>query len=390
MMTKAGVKKVFSSTLFVVILLCLLFFMEWLTNWYFEGLLPSFLDNVCLCWIILGWALLLFILLIGSTINAYDLSVDLVKRFLNNALALRWLSIVFILGFLIHLSLISEISYYILVNGQPQFIQLLIAVFCLFYLCWIFPIKTNTRNVEDKSKKTLLITGLTVPISTRSLELLFKPFEEISGYQNIKDMVIIVSTKLYEKASNEHPSISSLKKIAQETKYQELQVLADKITLPRGLEFDLKKIDELIHGNSSWIDSYLNYLKENNQNKLNEILIYVLSQYLRVKFPAYSNKCVSFQLTSANYDYNDFDSCFNAIGEVLKNHEKKRKNGTLETLIHISPGTSVVSAAMSIHAIKEYRSLVYTRQDNSVLTSFDVNVWNTQDILKELWKETEE
>jgi hypothetical protein len=74
----------------------------------------------------------------------------------------------------------------------------------------------------------------------------------------------------------------------------------------------------------------------------------------------------------------------------LKEHEKGKKDATSATLIHISPGTAVISAAMAIYAIKGYRALVYTRQDTSILASFDVNIWNTEELLHELWKELDE
>jgi hypothetical protein len=387
---KEKMKKVFISTPFVLIVLCLLFFVEWLIFSHFNGNLTNGVLNIGIYWIALGCLLLLSILVIGCLLKAYKLNIQIIKRLLNNTFALRWLSLIFILGFLVHISWISNIAYSIVVDNKENIFQLPIAVFGLLYLCWIFPIRERKRvSEEDKSIRTLLVTGITVPINIRSLNLLFKPFEPNSGYHNIKDVIIISSTRMYN-GNEENSSISALRQIIQDEKVEDFKKIIEKSPLSKGMEYDLNCINSLIGADSSWVNDYLRYLKDENHNKLKEITCNILLQYLRKQFPAYNDKEVIFQFTSTDYNYNDFDSCYNAVGEILKKHEKGRKDRTYETLIHISPGTAIVSAAMALHAIKESRALVYTGQDSFTLTAFDVNVWSIEDLLNELWRELDE
>jgi hypothetical protein len=353
-MKKDNIKQVFQSGIFVVIMLALLFFSEWITFTYFWGSnKPDFLEEVCICCIVLEWIILLFIVVVGYLLGVYQMSMQIVRRFLDNALGLKWLSLVFILGFMVHIAWISEISYSLVVKNETCLGELIVPIGGLLLLCAIFPVKAKNRDNNDKSKRTLLISGITTFIGERSLDLLFKPFTD---YPNIRNMVIILSDGLYKS------------EVQKETEFKRTLKL---------LSFD----------DGSSYNDYMNYIEDGNHNKIKELLRQILETYLKQKYPRYANENVNIIFTSEFYDYNDFDSCYKAIGKVLQKYEKGKQDATSATLIHISPGTATISGAMAIYAIKGGRSLVYTRQDTSTIASFDVNIWNTGELLHELWKE---
>jgi hypothetical protein len=283
--------------------------------------------------------------------------MQIVKRFLNNALGLKWLSLVFILGFMVHIAWISEISYSLIVKNETCLGELIVPIFGLLLLCTIFPVKVKNRDSNDKSERTLLISGITASISERSLDLLFKP---LTVYQNIQNMVIILSDGLYN--------------------------------IDMRTEGNLKEVFNFLSfaDTDDACNNYMNDMKVKNPYEITNKLRQILETYLKQKYPTYADRNVKIIFTPEFYDYNDFDSCYKATGKVLQEYEKGKKGATSATLIHISPGTATISAAMAIYAIKGYRALVYTRQDTSAIASFDVNIWNTEELLHELWKELDE
>ncbi|MCC8198154.1 MAG: hypothetical protein LIP06_06130, partial [Tannerellaceae bacterium] len=87
-------------------------------------------------------------------------------------------------------------------------------------------------------------------------------------------------------------------------------------------------------------------------------------------------------------NYNDFETCYNVLGDLIKKYERKLSDDTTSnTLIHISPGTALISSCMSLYAIKGNRTLLYTTQDVKVTRSFDYDIFTTEELLNELWKE---
>lgn len=356
--------KIFESKWFVVLLLFILFFAEWLSFSYLNIDCATGFDWIR-WWYVLGiWFVLGAIIMYGAKLEVYKLRMQIVKRFFNNALGMKWMSFVFILTFLVHIALISNTCYAVLTSNQLVWYAVFIPIIGIVFLCAIFPAKnTDGDKTENKKNKALLISGIT-SISERNMNLLFKPFEDYTGYSNIKRMVIILSDGLYNRnLVTRDGSFCELKKVLVDLNYDNTEIER------KVLEYD-------------------QYMSDLKLFKLKELLHEILEKYFMVKFPQYPK--IDIHLTQDYYDYNDFESCYVGIGEVIKNVEKKYKVFSSKTLIHISPGTAIITGVMSLYGIKANRELIYTRQDSSILVSFDLSVWTLDELLDELWKELDE
>jgi len=358
-------EKMFQSNWFVLLLLSVLFLAEWMSFSYF-GNENSYIWNSIHLWQVIGiWIFLGVVIIIGSYLGEYKLRMQIVKRFLNNALGLRWLSFVFILAFLVHISLISNVFYAIVVHNQLVWYTIFIPVIGIIFLCAVFPVKNNFGEKDnDKRNKVLLISGISM-LSKRSVELLFKPFEDYTGYSNIKQMAIILSDGLYKESEG-----------GRKINMKDLEDLFSNIGYS----------PEEIKQNT---ETYVSCINNDQQVlKLKELLEKVLTRYFTVRFPHYP--VPKFVFSQNYYNYDDFSSCYVGAGEEIKMIEKGFNVYSSKTLIHISPGTSIITGVLSLYGIKANRELVYTTQDDSRLISLNLDVWTLDELLNELWKELDE
>lgn len=299
-------------------------------------------------WLIIGISFVLLIL-IGIYYKAYRFSLSIMKRFLNNALGLKWLSFIFILIFLVHISWLSDSCFNFFIEGKKTWGNILVSLAGIVCMFIIFPIQKRENKTVAKQERTLLISGIK-EINAHFLDLFFKPF---NVYPNIEKVVILLSDKV--------------------------------LSISNGL------VDDVLLGVENEADEYKKAIKyyTTSPTELNRKVVQTkLSDFLLAKIGCsvngYKDRNVNFVFSKV-VDYNNFNDCFLELKLMLKNEE----NNTNETIINISPGTSIVSGTMTIFAIKGKRELVYTRQDNSKLESFDIDIWTTEDLLNELWGEIE-
>ena len=83
-------------------------------------------------------------------------------------------------------------------------------------------------------------------------------------------------------------------------------------------------------------------------------------------------------------DYNDFDKCYEVVKEVFnKIGEEKAK----KTIVNISPGTAMIGSALAMFAIQGNRILAYNRQDDkggNPFTQSSANVLSMKELIEEM------
>ena len=99
----------------------------------------------------------------------------------------------------------------------------------------------------------------------------------------------------------------------------------------------------------------------------------------------YRSKKIEFYFTE-EIDYDAFEKVFDTVSEDLKKLEVPNKG----TLIHVSPGTAMVSSALTVFTIKRNRQLVYCHQKKRELQEATIDINTLYHILKDLWSEVEE
>ena len=373
-------RKLLTNNWFVLSMFCLLLFFERFTVYCLKN---NCIYNVCFGWpIVVSLFIILAVIFIGRSVGAYKFRMQIVKRFLSNAIGLKWLSLVFILGFLVHIEWIAAASYNLFFDGSGHWFEPIILILGLLLLCALFPVKSGKERIDNKAKQTLLVTGLTVPprstvlISKDSLDLLFKP---LLIYKDIEQIAILPSPELYEKIKN--------------TKSSE----EDIINIKNDLRSALKECEQDEVSIKNLFDSYMECIKSESRSQINRMITRFFDFYIKnaknesmLKYSDYANKSIKIHFSPESEDYDNFEKCYEGFGELIKKYEGGNKNATMKTLIHITPGTKIVTASLTLHAIKGYRKMIYTRQSDAKLDKVSMDVWTLEELLNELWKELDE
>ena len=83
-------------------------------------------------------------------------------------------------------------------------------------------------------------------------------------------------------------------------------------------------------------------------------------------------------------DFNQIESIYNSIKlDVLASSSLKNYDDE-DIIFAVTGGTAIMSAAMTMHAVKGQRGIVYTRQDNRQLEEFNLSIFNFNELVNEL------
>lgn len=390
--------RIYQNPIFIVLLLLLTVFFEWSFNQFisvnrfeydFSG------ESFVLCSLNGGslplclFLILIIIMTIGLLCRCYSISPLSIRSFLNNSLGVSWLSFAFALVFLVHISWICDSGFDIVLKNEDVGIRIwsiLIALLNLFFLFVIFSsMKLPRRIQENANQRNFMVSCISTPINTRNIQPLAKPLVK---YKNVDTLLILLSNELL------HYPKSNFRG----EKYQPPKFLEYYLTEVLGvkkeelLSYREEHKDELIDLEivDILMNDYLIFLDENKFSKENskryvstveEKITLFLKAYI-LFFHKITIKNVFF---TEPVDANDLEKCYPILNNYISLYEKDDS----KTIINITPGTASVSGAMSILAIKGARQLVYVRQDNSEVCSVNLDVWNTSELLSELWNEYE-
>lgn len=285
-----------------------------------------------------------------AVINEFKISSLTLKKMMSNALGFKWLSLLFILTFMMQLTWFIDATYKIFVDAElglsawQEGGKAALTLFSILIINLLFP---TTERYAVKNflieKRTLLVSAFSVmnEITDKNIDLFLKPFhlkDKVEQFPFNK-VVIIISNTL----SNCNMSA---------------QLVASYSSI-----FDLNRYNSLVD-HSLRLDVFKEFMQKIIEDKYGRKVEIVLS---------------------AKVDYNIFDTIFFETIRQLKNHE----NNTTQTVVHISPGSAIVSGALTALAIKGNRLLLYTEQKLWTPQIFDINVFSIEDLLSELWGEYE-
>lgn len=90
-------------------------------------------------------------------------------------------------------------------------------------------------------------------------------------------------------------------------------------------------------------------------------------------------------------DMNNFEECYNAVEKRLGEHEGGDTRGTV---INVSPGTSALTSALTLHAIRGQRLMTYNKQGGehkgNVNVKVRLDVFTVETLVRELRRELDE
>lgn len=205
----------------------------------------------------------------------------------------------------------------------------------LALLVWGKPNIAPIETVIDVTDRKLLLTGMS-NISNKFQNNIYPLIEPLKIYTNIEKLVILLSASIWRGYSDINPSGEKDK------------------TLSTALENYKTEIARL-----GLVDKFDN----NNQiDAVKRILVELLKAYIKT-IPAYKDNNIEI-VFSEPVDYNNFDKCNDECYYLLKEAMRKGKYDDSQVVVNVSPGTAVVTSAMTLNAIKGNRAMIYTTQDS--------------------------
>lgn len=318
----------------------------------------------------------------GCCFKCYKISSLTLKKILSNALGFGWLSLLFIAAFGQQYSWFIDASYKIFIDAEfsmtnpDELLKITMIITSIFILILLFPKFEIKKDVILNSHRKTLFSAISIDaknfvISARNIQLFIKPFCEnikLNNSENEKsklgiEKVILLYSEGIVKSKidiNICSDISKMYNHFSETKMSKIDLL-------------IKKHNELV---SDYDDEKDKSLFITSLAKILESFIHLCDGY----------ETVIVKIAAEMIDFNNFDACFEPLSKIITFYEKS----TTETVIYTSPGTSILSGALTSLAIKGDRLLLYADQNYPpVLRKVDVNIFTMEELLSELWGEQE-
>ena len=247
----------------------------------------------------------------------------------------NFLDILVLFSFLAFAAWIPDTVFDFVKDGQ-SLIRIILYVVGLVLLVWGKPSIVPIETVIDVKDRKLLLTGMS-QITNAYQNNIYPLIEPLKIYTSIEKLVILLSNSIWLGFNRIDPSKEK-----------------DNETLSVALSTYKQKLEKL-NLKTDKVD-----MSEFQQIK--SILEDLLKTYIK-DIPAYKDKDIEI-VFSDPVDYNNFDKCNDECYYLLKEAMRKGKYDDSQVVVNVSPGTAVVTSAMTLNAIKGNRAMIYTTQDS--------------------------
>lgn len=312
-------------------------------------------------------------------------TVDLLKRVISSNVRNVKLAAVIVLLFLAELTWLMDSAYSLLFSGSSYsciaWVAFIQSIICMAVLLFIYPYAPAPDIKLDNRRQ--VFSGISVSsggFNWMNADLLFKPFfnavvpvEDGSVRQflfNIDKLIIVLSKSI--NFSERMIDMESFRRVITDLDTRLKYAGVDDMAFSGGTEADHNKFNIFLH-------VVLRYKIESNKN---------LSEEERAKFLAQERRMVILWRSPSDLnhfyvaDYNDFKETFVEIRRSIKEYEKPSR--TYETLLYISPGTSISTGAVSAMSLQGSRLILYQTQDMDEVHAINPNIEAVEDYLKEM------
>ena len=328
-------------------------------------------------WVVLGIAIILFLLLlIGYFKKAFRIGFPTFTKLLASAITPRLTSVVFLLGFVMHLSWMTDGVLNYIVGDEWRF-PFIIGLSGILILWLAFPVTEvgvyNNKNVvfvsgiskikvktvsvnyggEETISNIVLLDNL-VPL-VRILNLVFETKELMPGKVG---KLLILSTRG-----------NSIDEMAKDSNYKgnEVDDLMIDVTDVISNHDHIKNGLETIAGNKI-VDADHNTKKVIRLDYHHSDIIEILTKIVRiaalVEYPQHEGfiQQLNIDFTQHQCDYDSFDDCFDALRKAVEAEDNKKQL----LYFNLTPGTGIVGSLMTLFSIDNDRSLYYYAQHSDL------------------------
>lgn len=271
-------------------------------------------------------------------ISKHPWNEKIMLMFTNTAKG-NYLDIFVLFVFLAFAAWIPDTVFDYIKDGQ-SWIRPFLYVGGLVLFVWGKPGVASIDKTIASSERKLLLTGMS-DVSNKYQMNIYPLIEPLKTYTNIETFVILLSDSIWRGCNDK----IDLSKEQDETLSKALGNYKNEINC-----LNLQDSERLVKNSES-------------TKKVKSALENLLLAYIK-KIPAYENKTINL-VFSEPVDYNDFDACNNECYQILKyvmGEKRFSKYYDHEVVVNTTPGTAIVTSAMTINAIKGNRAMIYTTQ----------------------------
>ena len=325
-------------------------------------------------WVVIGsLTIILLLLFVGFCKKAFKIGFPTFTNLLASAITPRLTSIAFLLGFIMHLSWMTDgVLNYIVVDEWKY--PFFIGSTGILILWLAFPV-SEVGMLNDK--KVVFVSGIS-KIMVKSEYIRYDRGEVRSNIVSLDNLIPLVrilnlvfeskdlSPEKVEKLlilSTKGNTINEMLKDKNGKKVEEL--IIDVTDIRKDNDY-IKNI-ELIVGEKA-IDADNNTKKviriDYHLNDINSILTKIIKIAALIEYPQHCGyiQKLTIDFTQHQCDYDSFDDCF----ETLRKAVETEDNNKQLLYFNLTPGTGIVGSLMTLFSIDNDRNLYYYAQHSDL------------------------
>lgn len=328
-------------------------------------------------WVVLGIAIVLSLLwLIGYVKNAFRIEFPTFTKLLASAITPRLTSVVFLLGFVMHLSWMTDgVLNYIV--GDEWIYPFSIGLSGILILWFAFPV---TEVAIYNNNYVVFVSGIS-KIKVKTVSVNYDSEETISNIVSLDNIVplvrilnLVFETKelMPEKVgkllilSTKGNSIDEMTKDSNHKGNEVDELMIDVTDVMNNHDY-IKKSLETIVGNKI-VDADHNTKKVIRLDYHHSDIIEILTKIVRIaaliEYPQHDGfiRQLNIDFTQHQCDYDSFDDCFDALRKAVETEDNKKQL----LYFNLTPGTGIVGSLMTLFSIDNDRSLYYYAQHSDL------------------------
>jgi hypothetical protein len=318
-------------------------------------------------------AVLIILLLIwGYGSKVLEFEAFTFTNLLASAIAPRPLGVIYLLGFVMHLSWLTDgVLNYIV--GDPWMMPFSVGALGILSLWLAFP---DTKIVKNENKDVVLISGIS-KIKTEKATIQYQGGEKTVNMIDLRNMVplvrflnlVFVSNEISKEKvkkllilSSDGNSMDKIREVYQSDKPADILM----VDVTKAIGNDSKLVEPLERLANTHIITVRDLSVDNNRSVIplsvqdNNMLIKLIIKITALlEFPDQFDfiNALNIELTQ-QCDYDDFNECFYELRKAVEKEDKKKQL----LYFNLTPGTGIVGALMSLFSIDNDRKLFFYAQ----------------------------
>lgn len=343
-----------------------------------------------------------------------------ISKLINSSCSGNWIDICFLLSFIFYVAWLPDSCSDFVKDGSHPY-RFLLYLSALLFMVFTKPTVYRDDNDVNNDKRTLLVTGLSyIKKNPRpTIEPTISPFKE---YKKLEKIIVVLSNhieldgksllldltkptddleriyriykyrmiNLYCKRYQEENKQKDLDRTLTEKEKEEVEKkyeIALAVKKDLALKLTEEKRESVLNKYKLVFDLSLSEERDRRfLHDIEEILRIFLVDCIKVYYKKTNFDGRNIEFTKP-VDYNNFDNCnmecYDKLASVMRNRYSDEN-----IIVNITAGTSSLTSALTLNAIKGNREMIYVNQNNQNVERANPNVKLIQ--FNDFWAERED